>query len=73
MGQVQWPGAATARAWVDWGPRRFENVPAEFLTEVRGAGADHEKDGIIGTDLLKRFVVVFDPVGERIGYVEHAR
>jgi hypothetical protein len=55
--------------WVDWGGRRFTDVPADFVTEVRGAAASRFQDGIIGTDLLARYVVVFDMTHNRIAYL----
>jgi len=57
--------------WVEWGPRRLENVPADFVTVDRGAIADPERDGVIGTDLLRRFVVVIDMPNRRIAYLDH--
>ncbi len=57
--------------WVEWGGRRFKNVPTMFVTEDKGAGADVLRDGIVGANLIRRFVVVFDIEGERIAFLEH--
>ena len=57
--------------WVEWGSRRFEEVPADFVVDERGVVADSERDGVIGTDLLERYVVVFDMPNRRIAYLEH--
>lgn len=54
-----------------WGGRRFENVPAKFVTEDHGAGADILRNGIVGADLIRRFVVVFDIEGERTAFLDH--
>jgi len=53
---------------VMWGGQRFDGVPATFITEDKGAGADTQRDGLIGANLLRRFVVVFDIEGERIAF-----
>jgi predicted aspartyl protease len=55
--------------YVKWGGQRFEEVPAMFLTENEGAGADVLRDGIVGANLIRRFVMVFDIEGERIAYM----
>ena len=56
-------------AWVEWGDRRFEDVPANFVTEKRGATADVTRDGIIGTDLLRRYRMIFDIQHGRAAYL----
>ena len=56
-------------AWVKWGDRRFEDVPANFVTEKRGATADVTRDGIIGTDLLRRYRIIFDIQHGRAAYL----
>jgi len=71
-------GRADARngniEYVVFGGKRFETIPAKFITETKraGAGADVLRDGIVGANLLRRFVVVFDIRGERIAYLDHA-
>lgn len=54
-----------------WGGQRFDGVPALFLTEHEGAGADILRDGIVGVDLIRRYVLVFDIAGKRIAYLPH--
>ena len=55
--------------YVVFGGKRFEKIPALFLVENEGAGADVLSDGIVGANLVRRFVVVFDIEGERIAYL----
>ena len=45
---------------------RFEHVPADFILENRSAGAERSKNGMIGTDLLERYRVVFEMSQGRI-------
>ena len=56
-------------SWLDWGGRRLQQVPAQFLIEERGVGADPFRDGVVGTDLLERSVVVFDMSQGRIAFL----
>ncbi len=55
--------------YVVFGGKRFEKIPALFLVENEGAGADVLSEGIVGANLVRRFVVVFDIEGERIAYM----
>lgn len=54
--------------WVEWGGHRIRNIPAQFIVENKGSGADRSRDGIIGTDLLRRCRVIFDVPHGRIAY-----
>ena len=67
-------GSVAARTgtvdYVLWGGERFENVPARFITQNQGSGADVQRDGIVGANLIRRFIVVFDIEGERIAYLD---
>ena len=47
----------------------FENVPADFALEAKGSFADADKDANIGTDILKRFVLITDYPNHRIGLI----
>jgi hypothetical protein len=66
-------GSVSARdgalEWVEWGGQRFHDVPAQFVSTKRGASADRFRDGIIGTDLVERLVVVFDMSNGRIAFL----
>lgn len=42
-----------------------------FVTENQGAGADVLSDGIVGANLIRRFIVVFDTEGERTAFLDH--
>lgn len=55
---------------VEFGGERFENIPTTFITEHGGAGADVLRDGIVGANLIRRFILVFDIEGERIAYLK---
>jgi hypothetical protein len=55
--------------WVVWGGRKFNDVPAEFVVENRGVTADETRDGVIGTDLLERYRVIFDMTHGRIAFL----
>ena len=55
--------------WVEWGDKHFKDVPADFIVKNQGAGAVRSRDGIIGTDLLRRYLVVFDMQHGRIAYL----
>jgi hypothetical protein len=55
--------------WVVWGGRRFDDVPAAFVVETRGVTADETRDGVIGTDLLRRYRVIFDMTHGRIAFL----
>ena len=55
--------------WVVWGGRRFDDVPAEFVVENRGVTADETRDGVIGTDLLERYRIIFDMTNGRIAFL----
>ncbi len=57
--------------WIDWGGRRIHDVPATFVDDVHSGIADRFCDGIIGAELLKRYVVVFDMPHRRIAYLDH--
>ncbi len=56
--------------WVEWGGKRFRNIAADFVTDGHGAAADRSVDGLIGTDLLTRFIIVIDMSHQRIAYLD---
>jgi hypothetical protein len=55
--------------WIEIGGRRYENIPALFATEARGAFADSRKQGNIGAELLRKFILVFDYPENRIAFI----
>jgi hypothetical protein len=55
--------------WVEWGGERYADVPASFVTADQGVAADSFRDGVIGSDLLERYIVVFDIPHGRIAYL----
>jgi hypothetical protein len=57
-------------AWFEIGGVRTEDVPAKFATEAKGTFADAKKDGNIGVELLRPFVLWFDYAGERMAFVK---
>lgn len=59
--------------WFELGGVRRENVPAIFAIEAKGAFADTRKDGNIGAELLRPFVLVLDYPNQRIAYLPHDR
>lgn len=54
---------------LELGGVRFENLDADFAIEAKGTFADANKDANIGTDILKKFVIVTDYPHHRIGLV----
>ncbi|MGH7244052.1 MAG: retropepsin-like aspartic protease [Phycisphaerales bacterium] len=54
-------------AGLELGNVKFENVDAEFALEAKGTLADSQKEANIGTDILKKFVIVTDYPQNRIG------
>jgi len=48
---------------------KFENVDADFALEAKGTFAEASKDANIGTDILKKFVIITDYPGRRIGLI----
>ena len=56
-------------AWFELGGVRQEKITAEFAIEAKGTFAESVKDGNIGSDLLKRFTLVFDYGKERVAFV----
>ncbi len=61
--------AATKRgtiAWFELAGKRLTDVPAEFAVEARGSLADSQREGRIGIDVLRRFVIVLDYSGARL-------
>ncbi|MFQ5718610.1 MAG: hypothetical protein ACE5IK_03590, partial [Acidobacteriota bacterium] len=63
-------GAIRLRAghldWVEFGGRRFDDLPVLFATEKHGTGGDRLRDGILGMDLMRHFRIVFDYSHRRI-------
>jgi hypothetical protein len=57
-------------AWFEIGGVRTEDVPAKFAIEAKGTFADAKKDGNIGVELLRPFVLWFDYAGERMAFVK---
>jgi predicted aspartyl protease len=57
--------------WIDWGGRRIHDVPATFVDDIHSGIADRFCNGIMGADLLKHYVVVFDMSHRRIAYLDH--
>jgi predicted aspartyl protease len=57
--------------WVEFGGKRFEDVPVSFLIEKKGAVSDRMKDGLVGVYFLQQFRVVFDYPNRRIAYLEN--
>jgi hypothetical protein len=55
--------------WIEIGGRRYENIPALFATEARGAFADSRKQGNIGAELLRKFTLVFDYPESRMAFI----
>lgn len=60
-------------AWFEIGGVRTEHVPALFATEAKGAFADAGRDGNIGVDLLRPFVMYFDYAGRRVAFVRREK
>lgn len=54
---------------LELGGATFENISADFALEAKGTFADADKDANIGTDILKRFVIITDYPNQRIGLV----
>lgn len=54
---------------LELGNVKFENVDADFALEAKGTFADAEKDANIGTDILKRFILITDYPNNRIGLI----
>lgn len=54
---------------LELGGTTFENVNADFALEAKGTFADADKDANIGTDILKRFVIITDYPNRRIGLI----
>lgn len=59
--------------WIEIGGRRYENIPALFAVEARGAFADSRKQGNIGAELLRKFTLVFDYAESRIAFIPRDR
>jgi membrane-associated protease RseP (regulator of RpoE activity) len=51
---------------LDVGPFSIKNPPITFAQDVEGLMATRDYAGLIGTEFLKRFTVVFDSPGKRI-------
>jgi hypothetical protein len=58
--------------WIEFGGLRQERVSATFAQEARGVHADDRKDGSIGAELLRPFVLVTDYEHERIAFQKRA-
>ena len=56
--------------WVEFGGRRFDNLPVLFATEEKGTGADRLRDGIVGMELMRHFRIVFDYTHRRIALLQ---
>ncbi|MBX3390246.1 MAG: aspartyl protease family protein [Phycisphaeraceae bacterium] len=54
---------------LELGGSKFENVDADFALEAKGALAEPSKDANIGTDILRKFVIITDYPHLRIGLV----
>ena len=54
--------------WFELGGVRQEEVSGLFLLEAKGAHAGESKDGTIGAELLRPFVLVTDYAKERIAF-----
>ncbi len=54
--------------WFEFGGLRQEKVTATFAMEDKGTHADDRKDGSIGAELLRPFVLVTDYQHERIAF-----
>lgn len=54
---------------LELGNVKFENVDADFALEAKGTFADADKDANIGTDILKRFILITDYPNNRIGLI----
>ncbi|HVN00282.1 MAG TPA: aspartyl protease family protein [Caulobacteraceae bacterium] len=59
----------TRGAWFDLGPVRIDGVVASFGTQDKGAFADPNFQGNVGSGLLKRYRVTFD-YGRRVMYLK---
>ena len=51
---------------IDVGPYSIKNPPITFAQDVEGLMAAKDYAGLIGTEFLERFTVVFDSPGKRI-------
>lgn len=54
---------------LELGGTKFDNVDADFALEAKGTFAESSKDANIGTDILKRFVIITDYPNQRIGLI----
>lgn len=59
-------------AWFEIGGLRTEHVPAKFAIEPKGTFADAAKDGNVGVELLKPFILYFDYANQRMAFVKRA-
>lgn len=55
--------------WIEFGGLRQTRVLATFPIEAKGAHASEGRDGSIGADLLRPFVLFIDYAGKRIAFV----
>ncbi|MBS0188629.1 MAG: retropepsin-like domain-containing protein [Planctomycetes bacterium] len=51
------------------GGTTFDNVDADFALEAKGSFGDDQKDANIGTDILKRFVIITDYPNNRLALI----
>lgn len=56
-------------ASLELGGTKFEDVDADFALEAKGTFAESSKDANIGTDILKRFVLISDYPKGRMAFV----
>jgi predicted aspartyl protease len=67
----QAPAQTGTLSWVDFGGRRFHNVPALFPTHTASALAYPYPEGIVGAPLLDDFRILFDLPRRRIAFLPH--
>jgi hypothetical protein len=66
-------GRAGALAWVEFGGVRQEQVDSLFLVEAKGSRAASQRDGAIGSALLRPFVIITDYGNTRVAFRARAR
>lgn len=54
---------------LELGGAKFENVEADFALEAKGSFGEDSKDANIGTDILRKFVIITDYPHQRIGLI----
>lgn len=55
--------------WLEFGGRRFEDIPAAFSAATAGARSEDDADGVLGMELLREFKLVIDYSNRRIAFL----